>query len=277
MDADTRRSEVRTFLRGRRARVRPEDVGLPAGGRRRVPGLRREEVAALAGVGVTWYTMFENGTAEHVSREVVDSVARALRLDNSERDHLRRLAGGDTSTSGSTAVDPLVQAAVDGWITAPAYVSTAGWDVIAWNEAFALVWGVGPPGGAPFNMVLRHFGDPASCALHGERWEAFARSLVAMMRAGYATRHDDPRYAELMETLRRDPEFVALWERQEVLDPQATTAAEIDSPGVGRFAYRVLNLLLPAMGQALIVQVPEAESAARLDAALSQRKRREAV
>jgi transcriptional regulator with XRE-family HTH domain len=277
MDDHTRRSEVRTFLRGRRARVRPEDVGLPAGNRRRVPGLRREEVAALAGVGVTWYTMFENGTAEHVSREVVDSVARALRLDDSEREHLRRLAGGDTSTSGSTAVDPLVQAALDDWITAPAYVSTAGWDVIAWNEAFALVWGVSPPGGAPFNMVLRHFGDPAASTLHGERWEAFARSLVAMMRVGYATRHDDPRFAEVMDTLRRDPNFVALWERQEVLDPLATTAAEIDSPGVGRFAYRVLNLMLPAMGQALIVQVPETESAARLDAALSQRKRREAV
>jgi transcriptional regulator with XRE-family HTH domain len=277
MDADTRRSEVRTFLRGRRARVRPQDVGLPSSGRRRVPGLRREEVAALAGVGVTWYTMFENGTAEHVSREVVDSVARALRLDDSERDHLRRLAGGDTSSSGSTAVDPLVQSALDAWITAPAYVSTAGWDVIAWNDAFALVWGVAPPGGAPFNMVLRHFGDPAAFALHGERWEAFARSLVAMMRVGYATRHDDPRYAAVMETLRRDPRFVALWERQEVLDPLATTAAEIDSPGVGRFAYRVLNLTLPAMGQALIVQVPETESAARLDAAFSQRKRREAM
>jgi hypothetical protein len=126
-------------------------------------------------------------------------------------------------------------------------------------------------------MVLRHFGDPAAWALHGERWEAFARSLVAMMRVGYATRHEDPRFATVMETLRRDPAFVALWERQEVLDPLATTSAEIDSPGVGRFAYRVLNLMLPAMGQALIVQVPEAESAARLDAALSQRKRREAV
>src|SRR6202043_1844205 len=128
----TTRDNFPWFLRGRRARVRPQDVGLPSSGRRRVPGLRREEVAALAGVGVTWYTMFENGTAEHVSREVVDSVSRALRLDDSEREHLRRLAGGDTSSSGSTAVDPLVQSALDGWITAPAYVATAGWDVIAW-------------------------------------------------------------------------------------------------------------------------------------------------
>ena len=273
MDADSRRSEIRTFLQGRRGRIRPSDVGLPAGGRRRVAGLRREEVAALAGVGVTWYTMFENGTAEHVSREVVDNVARALRLDSSERDYLRRLADGDSLTSSATTVDPLALAALEVWITAPAYVATAAWDVLAWNEACALVWNLSPPGGEPFNFVLRHFEDPSSRALHGEGWEPFARSLVAMVRVGYATRHDDPRYAAMIDALRRNPYFVELWERQEVIHPLTTTAAEIQSPAIGRFAYRVLNLMLPTMDQALIVQVPEPDSAERLRAALERSSR----
>jgi transcriptional regulator with XRE-family HTH domain len=266
MDQDARRSELRAFLRSRRARVRPEDVGLPAGGRRRVPGLRREEVAAVAGLGVTWYTMFENGTAEHVSREIVDSVARALRLDESELAHLRRLADGETRAHGGGEVDPLVVAALQSWIGAPAYLMTTGWDVLAWNAAFARVWGVGVPGGPPFNMVLRHFEDPSARALHGDRWEAFARPLVAMVRMGTVTRDDDARFHALLERLRRHPEFVSLWERHDIVDPLATTSAVLQVPGLGRFAYRVLNLVPATKGQVLIVQIPDDDSAARLRA-----------
>jgi transcriptional regulator with XRE-family HTH domain len=266
MDQDARRSELRAFLRGRRARVRPEDVGLPTGGRRRVAGLRREEVAALAGVGVTWYTMFENGTAGQVSREIVDSVARALRLDASERAHLRRLADGEPGEHGGREVDPLVVAALDAWITAPAYLMTTGWDVLAWNAAFARVWGVGDPGGPPFNMVLRHFEEPSARVLHGERWEAFARPLVAMVRMATATRNNDARFLALVARLQRNPEFVALWERHDIVDPLAPTSAELQVPGLGRFTYRVLNLMPATKGQVLIVQVPDDESAGRLRA-----------
>jgi hypothetical protein len=195
---------------------------------------------------------------------------RALRLDESERAHLQRLADGESRARGGSDVDPVLVAALDGWISAPAYVMTTGWDVLAWNAAFARVWGVGDPGGPPFNMVLRHFEDPSARPLHGTRWEAFARPLVSMVRMANAMWDNDAHFLELLARLRRYPEFVRLWERYDIVDPLATTSAELQVPGLGRFAYRVLNLLPARKGQALIVQVPDDESAARLRASLGE-------
>jgi hypothetical protein len=114
--------------------------------------------------------------------------------------------------------------------------------------------------------VLRHFEEPSARALHGERWEAFARPLVAMVRMATATRNNDARFLALVERLRRYPEFVGLWERHDIVDPLTTISADLQVPGLGRFAYRVLNLMPATKGQILIVQVPDDESAARLRA-----------
>lgn len=269
MDDDARRAELRAFLVSRRARVRPEDVGLPSGGRRRVPGLRREEVASLAGVGVTWYTMFETGVAQGVSREVVAGVARALRLSPAEQSYLSTLAEGVARPTGDLVVDSLALRALHDWVDAPAYVITTTWDIIAWNDAFACVWGIAAAHQAPFNVVLRTFVDPAVRAMHGPAWESFASALVAMFRAGWGGHAGDPRYAALLDTLREDADFGALWRRHDVSHPLEITRGAIVSPGVGPFAYEVLNLALPTSAQqTLVVQVPDAASAERLRAAM---------
>ncbi len=269
MDHDARRAELRAFLVSRRARIRPEDAGLPSGGRRRVPGLRREEVAALAGVGVTWYTMFETGVAQGVSREVVASVARALKLSPAEQGYLGALAEGIARPTGDLVVDPLVLRVLHGWVEAPAYVITTTWDVIAWNVPYARVWRVDAAHQEPFNVVLRTFVDPAVRAMHGEAWEGFASALVAMVRTGWGGHAGDARYAALLETLHEDPGFGAMWQRHDVSHPLEITRGAIVSPDLGPFAYEVLNLPLPtSVQQTLVVQVPDVASAERLRAAL---------
>ncbi len=261
MANDPRRTELRAFLQSRRARLRPEDMGLPSAGRRRVAGLRREEVAALAGVGVTWYTMFETGTAHGVSDSVVASVARALRLSKAERGHLAALAHNTSLPTGDTVVDPLILRALEHWIEAPAYVITTTWTVLAWNAAFARVWAIEPPGSSPFNVVLWHFVDPVVRTMHGANWHAFAQTLVAMVRTGYGRHLHDESYLTLLETLREDPEFVAMWEQHDVSLTRVMTRGEIISPNVGPFRYEVLNLPLPTSDQqALVVQVPVSQA-----------------
>jgi MmyB-like transcription regulator ligand binding domain/Helix-turn-helix domain len=275
MDNELRRVELRDFLRSRRARIRPEDVGLPSGGRRRVPGLRREEVAALAGVGVTWYTMFETGTAQGVSDEVVTSVARALQLSPAETDYLGRLARGVSQPTGDITIDPVVLRALEQWIDAPAYIITTAWNILAWNEAFAFVWAIEPPGSPPFNVVVRMFVDPVARAMHGANWYNFAGALVAMVRVGYGRHAGDPHYQAMLSTLREDPDFAAMWERHDVANPLGTTRGEIESPSVGTFVYEVLNLRIPMSEQlALIVQVPDEASGERLRVALQARQNR---
>src|SRR5258707_6015220 len=135
----SRRDELRAFLRSRRARLSPADVGLPENGRRRrTPGLRREELAALAGVGVTWYTWLEQGRPITVSTQVLDSLSRALRLDAVEHTHLFVLARGELPAPplpATDSVEPPVWQILDALGVLPAYVANARSDVVAWNAA----------------------------------------------------------------------------------------------------------------------------------------------
>ena len=187
-----RRLELGRFLRDRRARVKPAAIGLTTTTRRRVAGLRREEVATLAGVGATWYAMLEKGTAEGVSAVTLEAIAHALRLTPDETAYLHSLADATTPDRPSNIVDPLTRAALGAIEWMPAYICTTQWLVLAWNDAMARVWGIEPPGGAPFNIVRRSFRDERIRALHGERFPSFARALVAMVRSGAGSRGDDP-------------------------------------------------------------------------------------
>jgi len=274
-EEERRRTELRQFLQGRRARIRPEDAGLPSGGRRRVPGLRREEVAALAGVGLTWYTMFETGIAQGVSGEVIESVARALQLTAAERLHLEGLAARISYHSEEVYVDPLVRDALHEWIDAPAYVISRAWDVLDWNQTYSTVWEIEKPGSQPFNIVLRYFVDERMRALHRESWSTFADTLVAMFRFSWGRHLADDRYGALLAALRQYPEFVARWDAQDVEHPMVASRATIDSPAVGRFTYEVLNLdYTPGKQQSLVVQIPRGEGANRIRSALGTRRRR---
>ena len=137
-DDTKRRAELADFLRTRRARLHPERFGLSTFGRRRTPGLRREEVAQLAGVGVSWYTWLEQGRPITVSTQVLDSLSRALRLDAAEHTHLFVLARGELPAPPLPATDnvePPVWQILDALGVLPAYVANARWDVVAWNAA----------------------------------------------------------------------------------------------------------------------------------------------
>lgn len=269
MDKSARRRELGRFLRDRRSRVPPSDVGLPVGARRRVTGLRREEVATLAGVGVTWYTMLENGSAANVSAATLSAIARALQLSADEITYLHRLAEErevDRPRAKTGAITDGALAAIE-W--APAYVCTSQWTVLAWNRAMSLVWGIEPPGGAPFNIVARMFGDPAVRAMHGERFPAFARTLVAMVRSALASRLEDREYRRMCDDLRTDPLFAAAWDGYDIATPLGALSTTVESAAIGTFSYRALTLEVPDDdGHWIVMQIPDAPSDARLRAAL---------
>ena len=265
-----RRRELGRFLRDRRSRVRPSDVGLLEGPRRRVAGLRREEVATLAGVGVTWYTMLENGTAAGVSAATLSAIARALQLNAGEVAYLHRLAEEREADEPRATVRPATSRALAAIEWAPAYVCTSQWLVLEWNRAMSLVWPIGAPGGAPFNIIALMFRDPAVRAMHGERFPAFGRTLVAMVRSAVASHIDDTIYLAMCDDLRRDPLFAAAWDDYDVAHPVSSIATMVESPAVGTFAYETLTLDVPdGDGHWIVIQVPDPSSSARLRAALS--------
>jgi transcriptional regulator with XRE-family HTH domain len=221
-----RRRELAGFLRSRRERIAPEQVGLPPASRRRTPGLRREEVATLAGVGVTWYTWLEQGRDINASPQVLDAVARTLLLDPHERDHLFRLADAadNSGQSECTALSPTVQLLLDQLGPYPACARNARYDVLAYNEAYDEL--IGPFGDLPFderNSLWRMFTNP-DCRVRMLDWEEGTRRMVAEYRAAMAEHLAEPAWKCLVSRLTKaSPEFTELWERHEVASPENLT------------------------------------------------------
>src|SRR5690348_8496276 len=144
IETDPRRKELSDFLRTRRARINPSDVGLLNGSRRRTPGLRREEVALLANIGVTWYTRLEQGLPINVSPEVLASIAGALQLTSREREHLFLLAGHgivETSVAETERVSEVLQRVLDALDPSPAVIRGRRYDVLAWNRSAVALFG----------------------------------------------------------------------------------------------------------------------------------------
>ncbi len=215
-----RRVELADFLRRRRAALKPEDVGLPAGGRRRTPGLRREEVAALAGVGTTWYTWLEQGRDVRASLDVLEALARALRLTPAERTHLVLLGRGEEPPPCKTPaerVSPTLRRLVEGLGGNPAYILGRRWDYLAWNRAACALFGsFEAVPRARRNHIWMHFMDPARRETLPD-WERSSRLMVAKFRADHARYLGDPAFEELIRALRQSsPEFCHEWKRHEV-------------------------------------------------------------
>ena len=218
-----RHSELAAFLRSRRERITPEDVGLPGGHRRRTAGLRREEVAQLAGVGVTWYTWLEQGRPIRASVQVLEAVARTLRLDAAERQHLFRLAEApDTATADDAGprLPPQVQAVLDGLNPMPASVATERFDILAWNAAYAVLiprTAEDPP--AARNTLLYCFTRSECCSAIENRADQRA-AMVAQLRAAYAHHVGDPAWTGFIRRMEAaSPEFAAMWATQDVAQP----------------------------------------------------------
>jgi transcriptional regulator with XRE-family HTH domain len=219
MDDVARRRELATFLRSRRERLTPPDVGLPELGRRRTPGLRREEVAGLASMSVTYYTWLEQGRDVSPSRGVVESLAGALRLDRAERAHLFTLTNHavPAPTVGTDPVHPTLDDLVTTLDPNPAYVINQCWDVLAYNRAQAALvreYDELPP--AERNNVWLLFTDPATRALL-VNWTDEAKYLLAKYRAAAAEHAGDARFDALTNALRRSSrEFREWWPRHDI-------------------------------------------------------------
>lgn len=255
------RSALADALRAWRDRVTPAAAGMPTGGERRVPGLRREELAALAGLSVDYVVRLEQGRAVNPSPQVIASIARALRLTTDERDILYRLAGAVEPPSGlvSRHVPPGIQRMTDRLVDTPVAVYTASWDIIQWNTMWAAL--LGDPSALSHrdrNLLWRHFtGDRTRVLQDAKDIEAFERETVAELRVAHGRYPDDPELASLVEDLsEQSPAFRALWDRFEVA-PRISQRKTVKHPLVGQI---VLDCdVLTAAGSDLRVIVYTAE------------------
>lgn len=256
-----RRRDLAEFLKARRAAVSPEDAGLTPGGRRRTPGLRREEVALLAGVSVSWYTWLEQGRPINASADVLDAVARVLRLDPVERDHLFELAGHTTHGVPATTADVTVpedlDALLDALEPAPAYVLGPRWEYLAWNRAQARLFpALDDLPDEERNLVWAVFVHPDGRALIID-WEDEARRVLSQFRADITPHRDDPATATLVERLRTaSPEFDAWWPSHDVAGLTSRRRRFHGPDGVVlTFAYQVL-IAAGTPDARLVVQLP---------------------
>ncbi|MDV2450439.1 helix-turn-helix transcriptional regulator [Xanthomonas hortorum] len=211
-----------SYLRERRERLDPAALGYP-GGRRRTPGLRREEVAQRANISATWYSWLEQGRGGAPSADVLNRIAKALLLTDAEREHLFLLGLGrlpDVRYHPPAGVTPRLQRVLDAMETSPAFIRTVSWDVVAWNAAAAAVltdYATLPP--SERNVLRLMFLSPASRVMNLD-WEGVARSLVTVFRADAARAGANAAIAPLVEELRsRSEDFARLWEAGEVNDP----------------------------------------------------------
>lgn len=238
------RQELAEFLRTRRERISPESVGLPVGTRRRTPGLRREEVATLAGVGVTWYTWLEQGREIGVSSAFLDNLARALQLDAAERRHLFLLTHQRPPVEpGKTwcQVPPLVKRLMNDLTTRPSYVLNLRWDVLAWNDAAARVFGFARQPEAYRNLLWMLFTDAELRRVIAD-WPTQAPRILSSFRRDYARADDDPAIGNLVKELSAHaPEFCQWWRRHEVDAPcQGVRSLELDALGEVGFEHTSL-------------------------------------
>ena len=216
--ATTTRGELSEFLKSRRARIAPATVGLPNGRRRRTPGLRREEVADLASIGLTWYTWLEQGRDIRASPEVLSAIARALQLEPAERTHLFRLAGQAPPAlePDSACISPRLRRVLDAWDPYPAHVAGRRRDLLAWNRASETIneWSQLPEDRR--NLLWFMFMVPSTRRLLLD-WEKEAPLSVAALRAEAGRDLSEPDYQELITGLvEGSPDFAAMWARQDV-------------------------------------------------------------
>lgn len=268
-----RRTELAAFLRGRRARVRPTDVGIPEGLRRRTPGLRREEVAQLSGVGITWYTWLEQGRPINASVQVLDAIARTLRLDETEREHLYQLAEVPYTprrVADADAVGPAVQAVVDALDPNPAVVYNARYDVLATNASYrALFPLVYLTADWKANALWQLFTRPECCSPFVDRDEELPL-LVATLRGAYGRHVGEPAWEEFLRLLTTaSEEFRRLWEAGDVVPPGRRTKV-MRHASVGELRLVSTSLALAETPETrVVVYTPDDAETARLLAALA--------
>jgi transcriptional regulator with XRE-family HTH domain len=215
--ADPSRSELGDFLRSRREKLSPKAVGLSTRRRRRTPGLRREEVAELAGIGVDWYIRLEQGRTVSPSVTTIDALARALRLSKIEHAHLRALTRtADRRAFSRESVPDAIRRLVES-LHQPAYVTGRRWDILAWNAAAAEVFDFGRLAEEDRNILIFMLTDPDTRSLFGATWADEAKRMVAQFRATHDLWAGDPAFLDLLARLRQGSrEFATWWEAHDI-------------------------------------------------------------
>jgi transcriptional regulator with XRE-family HTH domain len=269
---EIRRHELSDFLRTRRARIAPAGIGFPAAHRRRTPGLRREEVAQLAGMSATWYTWLEQRRAIRVSPGMLENLARVLQLNPVERIQLFRLARREPvidPTPQREIVSPRFQRMLDQSDIMPSLVMGRRWDVLGWNRvvrAFFLDFEQVPPDER--NMVWLLFTHPALRSLLVD-WSTRAQDTLARFRADYGRYAGDSHFVQLVDRLNAvSPEFAQWWPRHDVL-PMSEGCAQYNHPLVGRMVVDHMTFS--------VVDNPELRVVAWLPEASSMKKMRKVI
>jgi transcriptional regulator with XRE-family HTH domain len=263
--------EFAEVLRAWRDRMRPEEAGLPAGPGRRAPGLRREELAALAGISVEYIVRLEQGRAQHPSPQLLGALARALRLSEDERDHLYRVGGAPVPSRGLVPrhVPAGVQRMIDRLGDVPIAVLSASWDLLQWNPLWAAM--SGDPSSVPErdrNIAWRHFVvGPGVIDFDAQHAEEFASDLAADLREASGRYPADPGLAALIARLRSaSPDFERRWSEAHVARHRSSRKTAT-STAVGPIEIDCDVLTVPGNDLRIVVYttVPGSEDASRLD------------
>jgi transcriptional regulator with XRE-family HTH domain len=274
MSTHEERLALASFLRTRRERVTPAEVGFPVGQRRRTPGLRREELAQLAGISVTWYTWLEQGRDITVSSQVLESLASALRLNSHEKNYLFVLAN-IRSASATTSVDeplnPVLQLILDQQGANPAYIMGRYWDILAWNQAAALLFDFGENA----NMLWYLFDRPAARQLIVD-WEDRAQRLLAEFRADCSQYVTEPSFTRFVDALKAaSPEFSAWWPLHHITSREGGRR-EFEHPLLGRLVLYQTTFYLSSTPQVKLVlhtPVGEDDTVQKLERLIKDQKR----
>jgi transcriptional regulator with XRE-family HTH domain len=267
MDTKERRKELSLFLKQRRDRIIPESVGLPKGTRRRSPGLRREEVAQLAGVGTTWYTWLEQGRDIRVSTQVLDSIARVLHLSSVERTYLFELVRDELpppQAEYATQISPTLQFVVDNQRFCPAYIMGWRWDVLAWNQLACLVL-------IDFEKLpvqerniiwLLYMNDEFRA--RQLNWKAACQETLGHFRASCAAYIGNPEFTDLIERLKgKNPEFQEDWNHLDVSE-KYNSFKEFRHPSLGQLKFEIVMLQVnEPLNTKLVLFVPTPDSSTK--------------
>jgi transcriptional regulator with XRE-family HTH domain len=232
--------ELGDFLKARRAKILPSQVGLPEGTRRRIPGLRREEVAYLAGVGLTWYTWLEQGRDIRVSADVIQSLSRVLMLDEQERKHLYTLARQiplENYPAYRGVISPMLQHVLDNLTLSPSFIMDARWNTIAWNKAAEVVF-------ADFskiepsyrNMVWMMFNYPDYRNLFVD-WEYHAQGMLARFRSACSSYVEDSWYIKFVKDMQNESKEFDLWWSQYNVQINSDVYKRLKHPSVGEMVF----------------------------------------
>ena len=245
MNDSKRRQELAQFLRTRRERLSPKVAGLPLGSRRRTPGLRREELSQLAGIGVTWYTRLEQGQDIVVSPQVLESLARVFDLNAAERHHLFVLARDQVPADSyplTSTISSQLQGVLDAMGKNPAYVINPRWDIVGWNQSmYHIFTGFNPPPAYEQNIPRSMFTDPSQRTMY-KSWEEEARRILALFRASSERYVREPWFKELVVELQQtSPEFREWWPQHDIQSTY-TGLKQLNHSLVGQLALQTSTL-----------------------------------